>query len=73
MELQEQLWPKPAPSARHPVATRRLGGVGHEDQAVGEVERLVDIVFHHHDGLPDSSQTRSRMSYSLRRMTKVVA
>ena len=42
------------------VANRRFRAVGHQDQPVRQIERLVDVVGHHHHGpagfLPDAQQ-----------------
>ena len=52
------------------VADGGFRAVGHQNQAIGQIERLVDVVRHHHDGLARISQTRSSMSCSSKRVSE---
>ena len=61
---------RPVERHRHALADRRGRPVGHEDQPIGQVERLVDVVRDHDDGLAGLFPDPSRMSCSSKRVSE---
>ena len=63
--------PRPRKRHVHDVADRRRRTVGHQDEPIGKIERLVDVMRHHDHHPPRlASQTRSSVSCSSKRVSE---